>query len=793
MSAMAWGFLLFRMSLLTLIGLTLGGLANAEEIGEPLITADEHPPPIVASLNEQNIVLSIHRDALDRVFLVQLNGTGRSLYAWRATRGRIELYQPVIESTLGVEHRVGERYPYFIAAHALPVVVATFYDVEIEKDRFVFDATNLFMGKTEGFPSPNTASLGDQAEISDLYDIGTSDFDKGTEIWATARIETTNRRSFENWPQYVGDRLDLRAHWTIRYLPEQLLEGRRYDRRYGFMAVNRQRVIPPSLAQEPIRRWRLADLSEQDLERDSFGKIWVYLSADVPEKWRGSITAGLLSWAGAFEEAGFPDAIEVREEPLDERRLKMRSGRYNVVDWIPTRLSEVGRERAWMPVGIGIETSYDLRSGEILNFRIPVSWPADKFLNYFAVACGPALGYGLSTKEIKRRIAPLYLEAMIAHEFGHALGLVDGNFGEGTYKTKDLREEEWLSAYGFTPSVMNYSRCNYVAQPEDEIDPRYLVPRVGPADIHQIKWGYGERADAPELLDQQRQKAYLRFTSFNGPRGISTFNEAVDVSDPLEATRLGLKNVSRSSDRINEELRTGSISDAEALLLQYVAIDLWATMLEHASTVIGGAQLYGGHPQIGEQSSVADRLDQIDATAEFILSNITAPTCDPVFSELVAQPESNHVDEFCLNMRTNLATSLLEPNRLNALAERDIGGWDVELLEEYLIQILQIVFPEISRKARSVAPSEFGIRLAIAEKMRDVVTGSVYTYVRDERSSFYQPSMRSFQGAKKARPEVRAVIQTRFVELCKSIEWNVKRSESVPYQEHLHELLVFCS
>ena len=37
---------------------------------------------------------------------------------------------------------------------------------------------------------------------------------------------------------------------------------------------------------------------------------------------------------------------------------------------------------------------------------------------------------------------------------------------------------------------MDYSRFNYVAQPEDSIPVQHLLPTVGPYDKYAIMWGY---------------------------------------------------------------------------------------------------------------------------------------------------------------------------------------------------------------------------------------------------------------------------------------------------------------
>ena len=39
---------------------------------------------------------------------------------------------------------------------------------------------------------------------------------------------------------------------------------------------------------------------------------------------------------------------------------------------------------------------------------------------------------------------------------------------------------------------MDYSRMNYVAQPEDHLAVADIIPRVGPWDKYSIMWGYKE-------------------------------------------------------------------------------------------------------------------------------------------------------------------------------------------------------------------------------------------------------------------------------------------------------------
>ena len=51
-----------------------------------------------------------------------------------------------------------------------------------------------------------------------------------------------------------------------------------------------------------------------------------------------------------------------------------------------------------------------------------------------------------------------------------------------TYAAEKVRDHEWVKKMGHTPSLMDYSRFNYVAQPEDKIDVKDLIPGIGPYD-----------------------------------------------------------------------------------------------------------------------------------------------------------------------------------------------------------------------------------------------------------------------------------------------------------------------
>jgi len=66
------------------------------------------------------------------------------------------------------------------------------------------------------------------------------------------------------------------------------------------------------------------------------------------------------------------------------------------------------------------------------------------------------------------------------------------------YPQEKVHDREWVKSMGFAPSIMDYARFDYVAQPEDKLDVADLVPRVGPYDVWAIGWVTGpSRASRP--------------------------------------------------------------------------------------------------------------------------------------------------------------------------------------------------------------------------------------------------------------------------------------------------------
>lgn len=777
--------------LLIVISMLDCAMADSPTTGEPQSAI------IRADIDNGTILFSVSPEAFGRIFVVQMNGIGRTLYSFRKRNDEIQLSQPVLRNTFGHRYPVAARHFPQVRRNALPVVISSF-EIQGERDGWVtFDATRLFRGEVQGFPSlsPLVKSGADE-----LHELRASEFSEGIEVWGIQVYKNSDRAEYESTPRYSGSRLDVKTHWTIRFLDEELLEPRALDPRVGFGSANEARIRAPFGNLDPIRRWRLEKREPGVQSSEPKEPIVVYLSAEIPDIWRPWIRDGILAWNKAFERIGLENAIVVEDEPTDDPTFYLESGRYNVVEWLPPRRSEVTFASVSMPVGGGITSSYDLRSGEILNARIPISWPADLFLIYFAVACGPALGDGLGTKDIVERIAPYYLSSLVAHEFGHALGLRDGNFGEGVYLSANLRDEEWLKEYGFSPSVMAYSRCNYAAQPEDQIDAAYLVPRVGPADIHQIEWGYAsfpeahtadaEKSALEAILAKQNERPWLRFASLEGDKGPGTFNNAIDVKDVVEGSRLGLKNVYRSLSRLEREVEHSVFTDAEAVLLYYASLDVWATIVEHATSVIGGVEIFNrGIHNPGDVIIPVD-LDRARASVDFVLDTLVQADDRLTLPVLDRRIGPKHGRDFREVLKAQMITSLLDPYRLNRLAEFEEASLAGGFLSEYLDDIVKTFFPEVAERKGDIPEQNQALRKVILEKLDSIVKGEGAQYLSDGRISYWRPAIPG--RGEVATEAVKSLVRGKREHLCSHIAKHAARTRSDISRGHFLQLKDLC-
>src|SRR5690606_3462819 len=139
--------------------------------------------------------------------------------------------------------------------------------------------------------------------------------------------------------------------------------------------------------------------------------------------------------------------------------------RHTAVRWLPSTTENA--------VGPHI---HDPRTGEILDGSSRIFHNVLQLQQGWHFTQAAALDPRARSLPLPDSLMGKLLQFVVAHEIGHTIGLQHDQIGSSTYPADSVRSRTWVKTMGHSPSIMDYSRFNYVAQPEDSLDLDDIIP-----------------------------------------------------------------------------------------------------------------------------------------------------------------------------------------------------------------------------------------------------------------------------------------------------------------------------
>jgi hypothetical protein len=495
--------------------------------------------------------------------------------------------------------------------------------------------------------------------------------------------------------------MSVEMNQSFILLPEDPMEPRHFDARVGYFSISQTDYSSEkqkAAKNRFITRWKLVPKDIEAYKRGELVEpvkpIVYYIDPATPTQWVPYLKQGVNDWNSAFEKAGFKNAIMAKEAPSPEEDpdWSAEDVRYSVIRYVSTDIQNA--------MGPHV---HDPRTGEIIESDIIWYHNVMNLLrNWFFIQTA-AINPDAQKVQFDNEVMGRLIRFVSAHEVGHTLGLPHNMGSSVAYPVDSLRSPSFTKRMGTAPSIMDYARFNYVAQPED--GDVALMPDIGVYDKWSIEWGYRYFPDAsPEekkktlagMILEHKDDPYYRFGRQRGLPLDPTAQTEDLGDDSMHASEMGIKNLKRILPNLIEwTAEEGKdFEDLEELYGQ--VLGQFRRYMGHVTANIGGVYeyfktydedepIYTHVPKEKQQRAVAFLDKHLFQTPEWMINK-----------EILGRIEEKGNNERIRGLQERTLRLILNPDRLSRMIENEaLNGEEAYSVTELFGDMNAAIFKEL--------------------------------------------------------------------------------------------------